>query len=117
MLVKRVEMSQTAAAFGDDKLLIFLFIGIGLENYYFSLFDQNCYSTTSPVHNKATGKASAFVYLLVVVVVVVATRMRCVACLVLVRVQCPEISLSVTLVQLLLATISRQCHCPQKGEQ
>ncbi|KRZ10192.1 hypothetical protein T11_844 [Trichinella zimbabwensis] len=81
MLVKRVEMSQTAAAFGDDKLLIFLFIGIGLENYYFSLFDQNCYSTTSPVHNKATGKASAFVYLLVVVVVVVvvATRMRCVA--------------------------------------
>ncbi|KRX45015.1 hypothetical protein T09_8025 [Trichinella sp. T9] len=26
MVVKRVEMSQTAAAFGDDKLLIFLFI-------------------------------------------------------------------------------------------
>ncbi|KRX16480.1 hypothetical protein T07_12071 [Trichinella nelsoni] len=41
MVVKRVEMSQTAAAFGDDKLLIFLFIGIRLENYYFSLFDQN----------------------------------------------------------------------------
>ncbi|KAL1236912.1 DNA polymerase catalytic subunit [Trichinella spiralis] len=74
MVVKRVEMSQTAAAFGDDKLLIFLFIAI-----------------TSPVgRNKATGKAAAFVYL---PVVGIATRMRCICCC-LSCVQCPEIYFS-----------------------